>query len=168
MHYGNLSNDEFLFFFGALHPASNWNQEHSFKIKDIEFDCGEQAMMAWKAAFFKDWVTFKKIMVPDHPSKYKDLGRDVTPFDEAAWDIERDPMMFTICLARARQIPSVDVMLIQSEGKSIVEASQFDRIWGVGLAEYDERILDRRNWRGANRLGLAWERVREFRKQERG
>jgi len=165
--YNNVSNEEFLLFFGALHPFSNWNQEHSFTVKDRTFDCGEQLMMAWKAAFFKDWVTFEKIMKPNHPSKYKDLGRDVTPFDEAAWDKERDPMMFTICLARARQIPAVDAMLIASEGRELVEASQFDTIWGVGLAEYDERILDRRNWRGANRLGIAWMRVREFRKKER-
>lgn len=165
--YNNVSNEEFLLFFGALHPFSNWNQEHSFNIKHMTFDCGEMAMMAWKAAFFKDWITFEKIMKPSHPSKYKDLGRDVKPYDEEAWDGERDKMMFVICLERARQIPAVDQMLIASEGREIVEASQFDKIWGVGLAEYDERILDRRNWRGTNRLGKAYMRVREVRQKER-
>jgi hypothetical protein len=166
--YSNVSNEEFLLFFGALHPFSNWNQEHSFRIKHMVFDCGEQGMMFWKSMFFGDKITAAKIMKPSHPSKYKDLGRDVKPYDETAWEAERDKMMFKVCLERARQIPEVDAMLIASEGREIVEASQFDRIWGVGLAEYDERILNRCNWRGANRLGKAWMRVREVRKNERG
>lgn len=166
--YQNLSNDEFLLFFGALHPFSNWNQEYRFTIRGIEFDSGEQCMMFWKAMFFGDKGTAAKIMVPAHPSDYKSLGRDVTPYDDAAWDAHRDQMQFILQVERARQIQAVDDLLIASEGKRIVEASQYDKIWGVGLAEYDERILDPRNWRGTNRLGKAYERAREFRKKERG
>jgi len=166
--YRNLSNDEFLFFFGAVHPFSNWNQEASFKLRGIEFSCGEQAMMAWKAKFFNDHVTFEKIMQATHPNEQKSLGRGVTPYNDATWDAARDRMMFIICVERARQIKAVDLALQLSREKEIVEASPYDKIWGVGLGDYDDRILDRRNWRGQNRLGKAWMLAREFRKKERG
>ena len=34
-----------------------------------------------------------------------------------------------------------------------VEASPYDKIWGVGLDENNEKILDENNWLGQNLLG---------------
>ena len=37
--------------------------------------------------------------------------------------------------------------------KIFVEASPIDKIWGVGLAENNDLILDPKNWKGLNYLG---------------
>lgn len=46
--------------------------------------------------------------------------------------------------------------------KTLVEGSPFDKIWGVGIADNDDRILNEANWRGKNLLGKALEEVRDF------
>ncbi len=42
--------------------------------------------------------------------------------------------------------------LCQSRG-ILAEASVNDLFWGVGLAQYDKRVYNRKNWRGQNKLG---------------
>ena len=41
------------------------------------------------------------------------------------------------------------------DGKTFVEASPYDRIWGVGLDQDNPAIDDERNWKGRNLLGQA-------------
>ena len=48
------------------------------------------------------------------------------------------------------------------DGKTFVEASPYDRIWGVGLAQDDPAIDDERNWKGRNLLGKAITEVRDI------
>ena len=42
-----------------------------------------------------------------------------------------------------------------TKDKALVEASPMDRIWGVGLAANDPKVIHRRHWRGLNLLGEA-------------
>ena len=42
----------------------------------------------------------------------------------------------------------------------LVEGAWYDRVWGVGLAWDDDRILDVNNWQGTNWLGETLMRVR--------
>jgi ribA/ribD-fused uncharacterized protein len=52
-------------------------------------------------------------------------------------------------------------VLLETGDKIIVEASPYDRIWGVGLGENDPKILDQSKWRGQNKLGQVLMKVRE-------
>ena len=51
--------------------------------------------------------------------------------------------------------------LLATGDKTMVEASPYDRIWGVGLRADDSRVHDRERWRGLNLLGEALMQVRE-------
>jgi ribA/ribD-fused uncharacterized protein len=43
--------------------------------------------------------------------------------------------------------------LLFTKGTLLVEASPYDTIWGIGLAEGDPLIYDSKNWKGTNWLG---------------
>lgn len=48
-----------------------------------------------------------------------------------------------------------------TEGTTLVEASPFDRIWGIGLAATNPKANNRKTWRGRNLLGQILTQVRE-------
>jgi ribA/ribD-fused uncharacterized protein len=52
-------------------------------------------------------------------------------------------------------------LLLATAPTELVEASPYDRIWGVGLGERDPLILDKANWRGTNLLGVTLMKVRD-------
>jgi ribA/ribD-fused uncharacterized protein len=52
--------------------------------------------------------------------------------------------------------------LLETGDKILVEASPIDLIWGVGLHEDDDKILDEANWKGENRLGKVLMKVRDY------
>jgi ribA/ribD-fused uncharacterized protein len=49
---------------------------------------------------------------------------------------------------------------VGSRGRVLVEASPLDRVWGIGLAEDDERANRPSQWPGLNLLGFALMDVR--------
>jgi len=51
--------------------------------------------------------------------------------------------------------------ILSTYPKILVEASPYDKIWGVGLGENDDLILDEKNWDGMNLLGKALMNVRK-------
>ena len=53
------------------------------------------------------------------------------------------------------QNPDLLTLIKTHSDKIFVEASPVDLIWGVGLHENDDLILDESNWTGLNKLGNA-------------
>ncbi len=63
-------------------------------------------------------------------------------------------------IEKFRQHESLRNFLLASSGSVIVEASPYDRIWGIGLKHSDEQALDPTKWGGSNLLGFALMDVR--------
>jgi len=57
--------------------------------------------------------------------------------------------------------PYLKDILLSTGNKTIVEASPFDTIWGIGLHWKDDKVLDEKNWNGQNLLGKALMEVRK-------
>ena len=129
------------------------------------FFCTEQAFMWAKAKFFKDEETAKKILeVVDDPMTCKNFGRKVKNYVDKEWDKVRYEMMYEVNLARFSQDKKLQEKLLDPnfDGKTFVEASPYDGIWGIKLGlKTPEHILDNEdNWNGRNLLGKALTDVR--------
>ena len=141
---------------------SNWHPS-VFVVDDVTYANAEQYMMAAKARLFGDTAVLAKIMATksNDPGRMKSLGRQVKGYVEDVWVAHREQVMYDACLAKFSQNPAMKGQLLATGLRDIVEASPVDPIWGVGMAEDNPLIEDKRNWQGLNLLGIALMRVRE-------
>lgn len=148
------------FFWTHMSPFSNWYQCY-FEMDGLEFNCAEQAMMYRKAMLFSDNEIAEKVMESNDPWEQKKLGREVKGFIQEKWEAEREGIMFDILFAKFSQNEMLNESLLKTKDRILVEASPYDRIWGIGLSEGDPRAMDESQWRGLNLLGKTLNRVRE-------
>lgn len=147
------------FFFGAENPLSNWHPA-SFVVNNVRFLNNEQFMMYCKAKLFGDEEIAFRIINATTPREQKALGRQVRGFDEAKWDEKRELYVQKGCQAKFSQNPEMLKFLLETVGTELVEASPYDRIWGVGLAANNPLIYDKSKWLGLNLLGKCLMEVR--------
>ena len=141
-------------------PFSQWTYS-PFVIGDISYNCCEQYMMAQKALVFLDEENYKKIMLSDSPKEQKALGRIVKNFDKVKWDSVCKQIVYEGNYAKFTQNEDLLKVLLATKGTELVEASPYDKIWGIGLAESDSRVHDKKKWLGTNWLGEILTTLRE-------
>src|SRR5690349_19725537 len=141
-------------------PFSQWHP-CEFEVNRLKFSCAEQFMMYSKAVLFRDTQTAEKILLTVSPKEQKSLGRKVQNFDEKVWAIFRDGIVYTGSYAKFTQDLNLRETLLATKGTTLVEASPYDTIWGIGLGESDPRAKIRAEWNGLNLLGETLTRVRE-------
>ena len=139
---------------------SQWWPE-AFEVGGETFWTAEHYMMAGKAALFGDKEVRAELLADPNPAKAKDFGQKVRNFDESKWRAQREAIVLAGNLAKFRQhADSCEVLL--ATGKAVlVEASPYDRIWGIGLGPDAAPSTDPPSWRGANLLGFILMRVRD-------
>ncbi|WP_078856472.1 NADAR family protein [Streptomyces sp. NBRC 109706] len=126
-----------------------------FTVDGIAYPSAEHYMMAAKARLFGDEETAARVLNAPHPAAAKELGRQVSPFDEETWRARRFDIVVRASAAKFGQHPELRDYLLSTAGRVLVEASPVDRIWGIGLAADDERAASPSRWRGQNLLGFA-------------
>lgn len=134
------------------------------------FFCTEQAFMWAKAKYFGDEEMAEKILKEDHdPMRVKHYGRLVKNYDDKKWSLVRYSYMYEVNFCKYMQDKWLQEKLLDPkfDGKTFVEASPTDKIWGIGLAEgLPDHVLDNESeWPGQNLLGKALTDVREVVKQ---
>ncbi|KAF5656956.1 hypothetical protein FHETE_10708 [Fusarium heterosporum] len=142
------------------------------------YKTAEHYMMHQKALLFNDPDTAIQILKTASPRKVKSLGRQVKNFDEETWLKHRcavarrgNMLKFTRAITEEgfkKGTPSGNVaadklirpiegslkdMLLSTGDRDLVEASPFDRIWGIGFRAADAEMA-RDAW-GENLLGDA-------------
>lgn len=143
-----MKSDDYVFFWGGI--FSNWYPS-DFKIDNFQYCCGEQYMMHQKALIFKDEFIASKILSTNDPKKAKQLGRSVKNFDSRIWDTHKYDLVKHGLRQKFIQNPILLQDLLNKRGKIFVEASPFDRIWGIGYSEKDA-MKNISTW-GENLLG---------------
>lgn len=129
---------------------SNWTSS-TFTVDGITFNCGEQMMMYGKAMLFGDQRIAQRILSESNPKLIKDLGRKVQGFNQEVWDKNKYALVKKGLKCRFEQDESARNLLLADKGKFFVEASPFDRVWGIGF-DSKNAIANSDKW-GENLLG---------------
>jgi len=159
---------EFLFFWGHRPAASGeitasclsqwW--EAPFTVDGQFYPTAEHFMMAAKAKLFDDAEILAEILDAPDPKTAKALGRKVRNFDDAAWKANARRLVTEGNIAKFSQNKDLKTFLLATEPKILVEASPYDRIWGIGMKAANPKAKDPATWGGQNLLGFALTDVR--------
>lgn len=134
--------------------------EASFTINGIVYQTAEHWMMAAKARLFEDEEALSQILRSSDPKTAKALGRKVKNFEGAVWDENARRLVTEGNIAKFSQNSHLREFLLETGDAVLVEASPYDRIWGIGLKADDERAKNPATWQGQNLLGFALMDVR--------
>jgi len=139
---------------------SNWSK-HSIKEDTRVYKTAEHYLMFQKAMLMDDVETANLIYNASTPFKAKQLGRLVKPFNEQKWDEEKVAIMVRALQLKTNQHAEIKQFLINAPADVVfVEASPYDRIWGIGLNASDPNAKVKSKWRGQNLLGECWNIVK--------
>lgn len=100
-------------------------------------------------------------MRSNNPKEIKVLGRQVKNFDENIWKKNRYSIILNGNYAKFMQNEDLRLFLISTKDSILVEASPYDKIWGIGMSANNENIENPLLWRGLNLLGFALMEVRD-------
>lgn len=188
-HSGKTQDEGYTFFFNLKSPFSNFHPS-VFEYKDIKFVSNEQFMMYSKARNFSDYDSGKKILSINESSVAKKLlsgeisrldivndrelssqwnalmmevkkyGRGVKNYDDDIWSAKREKIV--LFGVRLKFTQNSDLMQeLQNTGNSkMVEASPYDKVWGIGLSEQDAKKIPVENWPGMNLLGKVFDQFK--------
>jgi len=150
-----LSNyNDFYFFWETTSPFSQWHK-CSFVAYGLTFVTAEQYMMFQKALLFNDFDIAQKILDTSNSRKQKELGRQVSNFDDMVWKANCKRIVYDANKYKFLQNESLNKDLLNTANTLLVEASPDDSIWGIGLNEDDIRAKDFTTWKGSNWLGYV-------------
>jgi hypothetical protein len=149
-----LSEDKeiFEFFWESGSIFSQWHPAE-FRTENLVFPTAEHFMMYGKAMLFNDYEVAQKILVASHPRDVKALGKKVENFSDRKWNPARLDIVYQANYYKFTQNLKLKDKLLATKGKTLVEASPYDRIWGIGLTKDHEDAQSRETWKGENLLG---------------
>lgn len=148
--------DEYFLFWKGW--PSQWYPSGFSDSEGNYYNCCEQYMMAQKAKLFGDDEMFEAIMKSDCPREQKGMGRRVSGFDDKVWQANCETIVRQGNLLKFGQNERLQQLLLDTGELQMVEASPFDKIWGVGVSM--KKAGDRSKWKGENKLGRILDVVR--------
>ena len=160
---------KFIFFWGHRPSAdgqvskscfSQW-WEQDFTVNEQLYRTAEHWMMAEKARLFNDFDILELILKAKSPAEAKKLGRKVRNFIPEVWDTHKFQIVVKGNLHKFSQNPDLLDFLKSTNTRILVEASPYDKIWGIGMQAKAEGIAYPGNWKGENLLGFALMEVRD-------
>lgn len=134
----------------------------TFEVEGQVYHTAEQFMMASKARLFNDNEVLAKIMAADDPHDYKKLGREIRGFEPTLWDANKCEIVAKGNKAKFGQNAELKEYLLSTGNAILIEASPYDKIWGIGLDPQQAKQTTIDQWQGEGLLGLVLMEVRDW------
>jgi predicted NAD-dependent protein-ADP-ribosyltransferase YbiA (DUF1768 family) len=172
----------FTFFWHTSSPFSQWHPS-LFTVKGRVFSSAEQFMMYCKAKLFQDEVIAEKILLINvnnsvvnefvntndgslvinsqlklkgwgvAQKEIKSLGRQIKNFSDQLWDRHKENYVYRGSCEKYQQNPKLKEILIAAGNTFMVEASPYDKVWGIGMKKDHPNTKNPAKWQGLNLLG---------------
>ena len=112
----------------------------------LNFRFAEMAIMACKAALFRDFATFDAILVCSDSRQAKSLGRRVQNFQQSVWDAHQCGIVKDVTIAKLAW-DDFKQTLVQTNDSVIVECEPGDWVWGCALHASDTNVYYPERWK---------------------
>lgn len=138
---------------------SQWYPSEFTDNDGITYKNAEQYMMYQKNMLFNGYneKLGELILQANTPAEIKKLGRQVPNFDEEIWKMHREAIVYDGNYFKFSQNPRLKQLMLSKANMKFVEASPYDRIWGIGYTT-TEAPKHYQTW-GLNLLGKALNKV---------
>uniref|UniRef100_A0A6C0H5U0 NADAR domain-containing protein n=1 Tax=viral metagenome TaxID=1070528 RepID=A0A6C0H5U0_9ZZZZ len=161
-----METDSEIYFYGVKNKYgcfSNFYLTFFVDEHNIKYNCSEQYFMYQKCLLFDptNEKLLKQILRSNIPTNIKKLGRSVKNYDEIAWNDKRYSIMLKGLLLKFSQNDNIKRVLLNTENKTIYEASKYDKIWGIGYNTKEAINVDKDKY-GKNLLGNALMEIRNM------
>jgi ribA/ribD-fused uncharacterized protein len=133
-----------------------------FTMNGISYPTAEHYMMAEKARLFDDQEMLSNILECQTPKEAKAFGRKIRNFVGDTWHQHCSDIVVKANHAKFSANSDFAAWLVASAPKVVVEASMWDRIWGIGMVASAPGARDPQKWKGLNLLGFALMEVRDL------
>mgnify|MGYP005998833387 CR=1 FL=1 len=143
-------------------PLSNWYQSNFTDENGIKYCNNEQYMMKAKADLFQDKENGDHIMKNTNPKQIKWYGRQVKGFDFKIWEKHAKIIVTHGCYLKFSQNPRLKSYILSTGNRILVEASPYDKLWGIGLREDVAKKTPMEKWPGENWLGECLMKARNL------
>jgi len=132
---------------------------------ELIFKTRENWMMFHKALLFakNEYADYNKVialsMLDMSPLDVKNMGRRVKGFYEETWNLAKYDIVVNGNYFQFTQNNELKEILLNTGDSELIEASPYDRVWGIGYSEKKAVTVPRSQW-GENLLGRALMDVR--------
>ncbi|KAI1906218.1 hypothetical protein LOZ61_006776, partial [Ophidiomyces ophidiicola] len=140
---------------------SQWAKSTFTDESKNKFSTAEQYFMYHKARYFNDIETAEIILrsVNAHPGFHRKKGREIKEFNAAQWSEVCEDIAYRGNMLKFTQNEKLKALLLETDNMMLVEASPYDRIWGIGYS-MDDASHNTSSW-GKNLLGRTLMKVRD-------
>lgn len=147
---------EHIFFWGEKSTFGLFSNFYpcTFAVGGATYNCSEQYFMKKKQELFDphNQLLATNIIRETNPTNIKRFGRQVKNFNEQIWNQHRYKFMYDAVYAKFTQNLEFRTTLLATGDKILVEASPYDRIWGIGYTK-SNALANKDKW-GQNLLGM--------------
>jgi len=162
---------DYLYFWGHTKPKSEavnkacfsqWYEGYPVVEGENTFATAEHYMMWRKAKLFNDNVAAEKCLKSTDPREVKAIGRSVRNYDDKLWSEKRYDAVCQGNMHKFSQHPKLKEYILSTDYAVLVEASPYDKVWGIGLNPQEASQKTPHDWKGMNLLGYALMEVRDW------
>lgn len=169
----HCSDEGYVYFYHNVPFSNFWKCEPQLQFDGHSFNCSEAIFMYQKALLLDDKEYALKIVETDNSTSFKSqddrckavkkLGRKVRGFVQEEWDSKCYGLMYNAVECKAKYDMEFRRVLLSPEyaGKTFVEATKLDKIWGIGISIKKAMEVGRAGWKGQNLLGRALTELRD-------